>query len=171
MNPHNSITGCLIFAPLAEFDDEDVWLMLMQRPPPWGNSHNELITLYRNAKGGECPLVLTKEDAPSCGTASPRFGCWTCTVVKKDRSLQGLINSGHRDSQVFENLFRFREWLIELREEDTNRQHVRRDGNTKSRAAGTLVMGPFTLKVRNLILDRLLMLEKNRKETDYFVRN
>ena len=161
MNPHSSIEGCRMFAPLAEFKDEDVWLTLMQRNPPWGGSHHDLITLYRNAGGGECPLVLTKDDAPSCGTTSPRFGCWTCTVVSKDRSLRGLIDSGHEDAEIFEMLFDFREWLIELREDDANRQVVRRDGNSKVRADGTLVLGPFTLDVRKQILRQLKMLEKD----------
>ena len=160
MNPHSSIKGCRMFAPLAEFEDEDVWLILMQRKPPWGSSHRDLITLYRNAGGGECPLVLTKDDVPSCGTSSPRFGCWTCTVVNKDRSLRGIIDSGHEEAEIFELFFDFREWLIQLREDNTNRQHVRRDGNTKSRADGTPVMGPFTLTVRQKILQRLEALEQ-----------
>ena len=161
MNPHSSIEGCRMFAPLADFSDEDVWLILMQRSPPWGGSHRELITLYRNAGGGECPLVLTKEDAPSCGTTSPRFGCWTCTVVKKDRSLQGLINSGHKDAEIFLQLFDFREWLVQLREDNTNRQRVRRDGNVKTRNDGSPVMGPVTLAVRRQILKRLQALERD----------
>ena len=66
-----------------------------------------------------------------------RFGCWTCTVVAKDRSLRGLIESGHEDADEFSQLFDFREWLIELRENDANRQRVRRDGNSKSRADGS----------------------------------
>ena len=160
MNPHSSVNGCRMFAPLADFDTDDVWLILMQRQPPWGGSHHDLITLYRNAGGGECPLVLTKDDAPSCGTTSPRFGCWTCTVVKKDRSLRGLIDSGHKDADMFERLFEFREWLIELREDDVNRQRVRRDGNARSRSDGSLVMGPFTLQTRRKILDALRMLER-----------
>ena len=160
MNPHSSVEGCRIFAPLAEFKDEDVWLILMQRRPPWGGSHHDLITLYRNAGGGECPLVLTKDDAPSCGTTSPRFGCWTCTVVSKDRSLRGLIDSGHEDAEVFARLFDFRERLVQLREDDANRQRVRRDGNLKSRADGTPVMGPFKLDVRRRILSELQALEQ-----------
>ena len=160
MNPHSSVEGCRIFAPLAEFEDEDVWLILIQRRPPWGGSHRDLITLYRNAGGGECPLVLTKDDAPSCGTTSPRFGCWTCTVVSKDRSLRGLIDSGHEDAEVFARLFDFRERLVQLREDDANRQRVRRDGNLKSRADGTPVMGPFKLDVRKRILSELQALEQ-----------
>ena len=159
MNPHSSIKGCRMFAPLADFDDDDVWLNLMQRPPPWGGSHQDLITLYRNAAGGECPLVLADTDAPSCGSTSPRFGCWTCTVVKKDRSLMGLIKSGHEDMAFFTHLFDFREWLIELRENNENRQRVRRDGNSKFRSDGTPVFGPFKLEVRKEILGKLQALE------------
>ena len=159
MNAHGGIAGCRVFAPLAELDDEDVWKVLMQRRAPWGGTHRDLITLYRNAGGGECPLVLSKEDAPSCGTTSPRFGCWTCTVVVKDRSMRGLIASGHEDAAVLEQLFDFREWLVELREDDGNRQRVRRDGNTRSRADGSRVLGPFTLAVRRMILERLRELE------------
>ena len=160
MNPHGSIKGCRMFSPLADLSDDDVWVILMQRKPPWGKSHRDLITLYRNAGGGECPLVLSKEDAPSCGTTSPRFGCWTCTVINKDRSLRGLIASGHEEEEKLETLADFREWLIELREDNRNRLPVRRDGRTKLREDGSRVMGPFRLEVRETILDRLQQMEK-----------
>ena len=163
MNPHVSIPMCRVFAPLADLDDEDVWKVLMQRSPPWGGTHRNLITLYRNAGGGECPLVLSTDDAPSCGTSSPRFGCWTCTVVTKDRSMRGLIASRHEDASNLERLFNFREWLIELREDDANRQRVRRDGNIKSRVDGSRVLGPFTLQVRKKIFQQLKMLEEETK--------
>lgn len=159
LNPHNSIPDCRMFAPLADLSDDDVWKILMQRRPPWGGTHRDLITLYRNAGGGECPLVLSKEDAPSCGTTSPRFGCWTCTVVQKDRSMRGLIDAGHQEEDRLEAFADFREWLIELREDDRNRLPVRRDGRTKLREDGTRVFGPFTLKIRKTILHRLRALE------------
>ena len=159
MNPHDTIPDCRMFAPLADLDDDDVWKILMQRRPPWGGTHRDLVTLYRNAGGGECPLVLSKEDAPSCGTTSPRFGCWTCTVVRKDRSMRGLIDAGHDDEDMLEALAEFREWLIVLREDNRNRLPVRRDGRTKLREDGTRVFGPFRLEVRQKILDRLRALE------------
>ena len=159
MKPHGSIKGLRMFAPLADLRDEDVWMILMQLKPPWGGSHRDLVTLYRNAGGGDCPLVLSKEDAPSCGTTSPRFGCWTCTVVKKDRSLRGLIDSGHEDEEKLEALADFREWLITLREDDGNRMEVRRDGKIKLRTNGEVVMGPFRFEAREEILERLQKLE------------
>ena len=51
------------------------------------------------------------------------------------------------------------EWLIELREDNRNRLPVRRDGRTKLRDDGSRVFGPFTLQIRETILDRLRTLE------------
>ena len=164
MNPHSSIKNCRMFAPLTDLVDNDVWMVLMQRRPPWGGTHRNLITVYRNAGGGECPLVLSKADAPSCGTTSPRFGCWTCTVVTKDRSMTGTIDSGHPDQQNLERLSAFREELIELRDNNANRSEFRRNGRTKKRDDGTKVYGPFTLQVRWAILEKLRLLEQANGE-------
>ena len=157
LNPHSQIKNCQVFSPIAELTDNEVWTILLQTRPPWGGTHRRLITLYRNAGKGECPLVLTKEDAPSCGSSSPRFGCWTCTVVKKDKSLGGLIDSGHEE---LEPLYSFREWLLALREDDRNRMPVRRDGTIKLRTDGSRVQGPFTMEVRREIYRRLKELEQ-----------
>ena len=59
-----------------------------------------------------------------------------------------------------EALFDFREWLIELREDDANRLPIRRDGHVKRRGDGSRVYGPFRLEVRREILKRLQQLEE-----------
>ena len=165
MKAHGDIVGCRVFAPLADLSDNDVWTILMQLPAPWQASHKNLIALYKNAGRGECPLVLTKDDAPSCGTSSPRFGCWTCTVVAKDRSLQGLINSGHGEEDRLEMLADFREWLVELREDENSRMEIRRNGTSKFRENGTPVFGPFKMEVREKILRELEALSKKLDKT------
>ena len=38
MNPHGTIAECRMFAPLADLGDDDVWMVLMQRRPPWGET-------------------------------------------------------------------------------------------------------------------------------------
>lgn len=78
-------------------------------------------------------------------------------MVRKDRSLAGLVDAGFDD---LEPLLDFREWLIQLREVDKNRMPVRRDGTTKHRADGSVVRGPFTMKVRRKILKQLQSLEQ-----------
>ena len=81
-------------------------------------------------------------------------------MVQKDRSLRGLIDSGHAEAGMMEALFDFREWLIEIREDNANRLPVRRNGDVKTRDDGSRVFGPFTLEVRREILKRLRALEK-----------
>ena len=56
-----------------------------------GGTHKDLYRLYNNAGGGECPIQIDTS-TPACG--SSRFGCWTCTVVERDKSSEVLLASG-----------------------------------------------------------------------------
>lgn len=156
LNSHNDLRGALVFRPIVDLTTDEVWQILMQRPPPWGGTHRELITLYRNAQGGECPLVLDKSEAPSCGSSSSRFGCWTCTVVEKDRSMEGFIDAGFTH---LEPLMFFRDWLAAIRNDRSRRQKERRNGLVSLMKDGSTVPGPFTMATRKEILDRLLAVQ------------
>ena len=153
LNPHNSLRGCWVYKPIVELSTEEVWQVLLQSHPPWGGTHRELVTLYRNAAGAECPLVTDQSEAPSCGTASSRFGCWTCTVVQKDRSAEAFVEAGYGD---LEPLLEFRDWLKALREQGDKRMAVRRNGAINLVGDGRLIPGPFTMAARREILDHLL---------------
>ena len=74
--------------------------------------------------------------------------------------MRGLIESGHKDEEKLEALTEFREWLLELRENDQNRLPVRRDGRSRFRPDGTRVYGPFAPRVRRNILSRLIALQQ-----------
>lgn len=156
LNRHNDLVGCMVFRPIIELSTDDVWEFLANYAPPWGGSHRKLIQLYRDAGGGECPVVTQKSDAPSCGTTSSRFGCWTCTVVEKDRSLEGFVEAGFTE---FGPLLDFRDWLALIRNQPERRQARRRDGRVTITDGGTFVPGPFTLETRHEIMDRLLALQ------------
>ena len=157
LNKHNDLEGCLVFRPIVELDTDDVWEFLSENPPPWGGSHQRLIQLYRDAGGGECPVVTSKDDAPSCGTTSSRFGCWTCTVVEKDKSLAGFVEAGFGE---FIPLLAFRDWLVSIRNDPERRLARRRDGRITIAANGTFIPGPFNLATRKEILERLFSLQE-----------
>ena len=157
LNPHSNLANCKVFRPILDLSTDEVWEYLATNNPPWGGTHRKLIALYRNAGGGECPVITEKEEVASCGTTSSRFGCWTCTVVKKDRSLEGFVESGFTE---FGPLLNFRDWLTELRDDPERRQITRRDGRLTYTASGSYVMGPFTVHTRMEILDKLLKLEE-----------
>lgn len=57
----------LVFSPLENWNDNDVWVFLMQYKNPWGYSNKELLTLYKGATAdNECPMMVEK-GLPSCG--------------------------------------------------------------------------------------------------------
>ena len=162
LNRHNDLPGCMVYRPILELSTDSVWEILGSTPPPWGGSHRALIQLYRDAGGGECPVVTQKSDAPSCGTTSSRFGCWTCTVVEKDRSLEGFVEAGFAE---FGPLIGFRDWLASIRNDPHRRQARRRDGRFMITSDGVFVPGPFTLDARREILERLLALQQHVERT------
>lgn len=156
LNRHNDLDRCLIFRPIVELGADEVWEFLAGNAPPWGGSHRRLIKLYRDAGGGECPVVMSREDAPSCGTTSSRFGCWTCTVVSKDKSLAGFVEAGF---DQFAPLLEFRDWLVEIRNDPDRRMARRRNGRIRFTKEGVFIPGPFKMSTRREILDRLTKLQ------------
>ncbi len=147
LNPHHDIPNALALQPIKHWTTDQVWEYLFaNNPPPWNISHNELLQLYRKANSGECPLV-TSLDTPPCG--GNRFGCWTCTVVKDDKSMKGFISSGE---EWLLPLYQFRKWLKDIREDEDLRNKYKRNGQPG--------LGPFTSEARMRILRKLLEVEK-----------
>jgi DNA sulfur modification protein DndC len=147
LNPHHEIPNAFVATPIADWSDDEVWEFLYENnPPPWDVPHDRMLTLYRQALGGECPMVMDL-DTPSCGGS--RFGCWTCTVVKVDKSMGGFIQAGE---SWMAPLADFRDWLKAYREQPHTRMPVRRDGS--------MGPGPFTPSARQEILKQLLERER-----------
>lgn len=133
-----------LFLPIVDLDIAEVWDAVFALSRPRSINPRQLETLYRDASG-ECPVIKAPQAAPC---ASGRFGCWTCTVVRKDKSAKELINSGYTELQPF---FLFRNWLTEIRNEPEKRWPARRNGSPG--------MGPFTIEARKEILKRVDQLE------------
>jgi DNA sulfur modification protein DndC len=86
-----SLPNSLIYSPIEDWRTDEVWLYLMQWENPWGNNNKDLFTMYRGATAdNECPLVVDTS-TPSCG--SSRFGCWVCTMVNQDKSMEAMIQN------------------------------------------------------------------------------
>ena len=155
LTPHSDLKNALVYRPIADLSTDDVWEFLAANDPPWGGTHSDLIKLYREAAGGECPIVLSQEEAPGCGTNSSRFGCWTCTVVNKDKSLQGFVDAG---KTKFTPLIEYRDWLVDIRNKPEYRQAERRNGKLTFKG-GTHIPGPFTIAARQEMLAKLLKVQ------------
>lgn len=152
LSPHNDLASALVYKPIVEWTNDDVWTFLMQYGNPWGYDNKALMTMYRSASAdAECPVVVDTSTA-SCGNS--RFGCWTCTVVEKDKSMSAMIQN---DAE--------KEWmqpLLDIRDEiaDTTAGREMRDfrrmhGNV-SLYHGEFVPGPYTQAGRAHWLRRVL---------------
>jgi DNA sulfur modification protein DndC len=138
-------TTNLIFSPIIKHDLEDVWNTLRILQLPESISFKTIREIYQDAES-ECPVYrITK--GQSCGRN--RFGCWTCTVVRKDKSISSLIDNGYSE---LEELHIFRNWLSEFRDDIKYRCSIRRNGQKG--------LGPITLEGRRIILERLLDVQK-----------
>jgi DNA sulfur modification protein DndC len=149
---HHILTRAYVYTPVEDFTTDDVWSYLLQVPSPWGGNNRDLAALYRTAHAGECPLVVD-DTTPSCGNS--RFGCWTCTVVTRDRSMEAMIDNGE-DWML--PLLEFRDWLAET--QDPERKHAYRDFKRRTGQVtiknGKLIRGPYRLDFCKEILRRLL---------------
>lgn len=190
LTPHVTLENTYVYNPIVELTVEDVWEILLSDNGrnPWDGNNNKLFELYKDGDGGECPFIIQSRNSeietPTCG--STRFGCWTCTVVQEDRSLQGFIENGE---EWLIPLAEFREWILDIRDNREYREKKQRSGRIyhierykKNLTQKEIVqfenegykpildekgeeyyrvqgLGPFNFEGRKMILRRLLELE------------
>jgi DNA sulfur modification protein DndC len=154
LSRHSSLLNAFVYAPIESFSVDDVWAYLLQNPSPWGNDNRDLVAMYRNAQAGECPLVVDKT-TPSCGNS--RFGCWVCTVVERDKSMEAMIDSGE---EWLEPLLEFRDLLAETQDPEKKRlyrEFRRRSGQVNFIGdTDTPVPGPYKIDFCKELLRKLL---------------
>jgi len=163
LNMHNDIPNAYVYNPITEVSNELVWEFLLKEEgmSPWGTDLKYLFNLYQGENMGEEQSVIgevDKEKIPVTGNS--RFGCWCCTIVKEDKSLQNFINKGAKELVPLRD---FRNWLVSIRQNGDYRDSKRRDGSMYYKSNGELGLGPFTLNTRKLILEKLLELEEETK--------
>jgi putative sulfurtransferase DndC len=160
LSPNPTLVNELVFSPLSEWTDDDVWIFLMQYKNPWGYSNQELLTLYKGATAdNECPLMVEK-DLPSCGKS--RFGCWVCTMVEKDKSMEAMISNDDEKTWMTP-LLEFRNEFGD-EENDRERRSFRKMGGFLQGSYGRLHHGPYKKEIREKWLRKLLEIQININE-------
>ena len=118
--------GIDVAAPIIHWSTEEVWSFLAFSAKKVVPEVQYVIDLY--------------------GNTMMRFGCWMCTVVKKDKTLMALSAQGDITSK---KLLEFREWLVTESRKEENR-YIRKDG----------VKGRLRKEFRLEIIKNLKKLEK-----------
>jgi len=152
LSKHPTQPNTYMYAPIRNLELEEIWYTINTMESPWGSDNSELFKLYSDASADdyECPTVVTTDKHKSCGQS--RFGCWTCTVVKKDKSMTALIENGLTWLTPLLNL---RNQMVDERNIAKNRMPERRNGTKAVNG-----FGPYTPKYRASLLKRLLEAQK-----------
>lgn len=144
---HPEIPNAFVFSPIKDWTNAEVWTFLSKYQAPWGK-HNDMMVLYDKGSGeADCNIALNPE-AATCGKT--RFGCWVCTVVSKDKSMENMLRN--QEDKWMEPLHHFRNKLEEYRYDENKRQGRRRNGQKS--------IGPFLLSVRQELFRELLAVEQ-----------
>jgi DNA sulfur modification protein DndC len=179
LSRHSKYAQTYVYTPLEDFSSQDVWNYLLQNKNPWGEQNRDLLALYQDANAAECPLVVDKS-TESCGNG--RFGCWTCTVVDKDKTIGNFIEKGDdwmetlvelraelKDTQTPEAWEKIREkkrrsGRVDLKTHDPmcKKCGTQNDLSTKSckKCSEPLIKytpGPYTMDFRREFLEKLLV--------------
>ncbi|MCF8370831.1 MAG: DNA phosphorothioation system sulfurtransferase DndC [Bacteroidales bacterium] len=155
-NQHNTY----VYSPIKDLKLEEVWYIINAMTSPWGADNSQLFQIYLDASADdyECPTMVTDKSHSSCGQS--RFGCWTCTVVKEDKSMSALVDKGY---EWLRPLLDLRESMVEQRNISENRLPTRRNGQRAVTDDGHN-QGTYTDKYRAKLLMQILEAQKKVQE-------
>ncbi|MDA0753974.1 MAG: DNA phosphorothioation system sulfurtransferase DndC [Candidatus Marinimicrobia bacterium] len=165
LNKHQDLLNCYVYSPIKEWSNDDVWLFLLQYENPWDYSNKSLLNLYQGAtEDNECPVVIDTT-TPSCG--SSRFGCYVCTLVSKDKSMQAMVQND-KDKEWMSPMIKIRDELDftskdALQVERASREFTRLNGEVSfyKNNDGDIdtVPGPYKKEKRLKILEKVFKAE------------
>ena len=161
LTKHPNHHDTFVYSPIKELMLEEIWYIINALPSPWNYDNSKLFQIYANASADdyECPTVVTDKSHASCGQS--RFGCWTCTVVKEDKSMSALIKNG----EIWMNpLLDYRNRLEAERNISENRLATRRNGQDAVTEDGHK-QGSYSPEYRARKLRELLELQKEIQKT------
>ncbi len=156
-NGNKKLDRVWIYPPIVNWSNDDVWEYLVTYPNPWDYENKQLLNMYRGAtEDNECPLVVDTS-TPSCGDS--RFGCFVCTLVDKDKSMQAMIKNDD-EKKWMTPLAEFRDEYLNTTDDFPKRDFRRMNGNLslmedKETKLPKLVHGPYLQSYREKMLHAL----------------
>lgn len=148
-----------VYLPVETWTSADVWEYIVTESNPWGVDNQELFNIYRGATAdAECPVVVDTT-TPSCGDS--RFGCYVCTMVTQDKSMQAMVTNDEQKAWM-QPILLFRNTHLATADREV-RDFQRMNGQLKV-FNGSLVHGPYLQNKRGALLRELLSTQKVVKE-------
>lgn len=144
---HEQLPNAYTYSPIKYVPVSELWSYLTSKKALW-ETHEDMMALYDKGSGeADCNIML-HPNSESCGKT--RFGCWVCTVVEKDSSMENAIKNGEIWQKPFLD---FRNKIYAYRYDHSKRRDKSRNGTNKA--------GAFLLSVRKELLRDLFEIEKS----------
>ena len=154
-NSNPKLSRVWVYLPVESWTSDDVWVYLMSESNPWGMDNRHLFEMYRGATpDAECPLVVDTS-TPSCGDS--RFGCYVCTMVSQDKSMNAMIQND-KEKQWMQPMLDFRNNFLAI--DDRSVRDFRRMNGSLLPFNGRLVHGPYLQDYRIKLLKELLLTQQ-----------
>lgn len=163
------VDGLRTYAPIAHFDIDDVWELLVSVTQNQNGearyfktfqpNFDEMMRLYRDANEGVCGVIIGDNgNKAACGS---RFGCAFCPASgEKDKSLESLLEESEYYS-FMEGFVRFSQFLFAIRW-DMNRRDFR--GRTVVEGHMKVTPDYFNAETKRELYRYLLTLDKLEQE-------
>ena len=157
ISPNSSLPNSFVYSPIENWSNDDVWMFLLETKNPWGHDNADLFQIYKGASpDNECPMVVDSS-TPSCGDS--RFGCWVCTLVEKDKSMQAMIQN-NEDKKWMTPLLQIRAEIdfraMSAENGDRHLRDYRRMNGQVQLFNGRVIPGPYKQSFREHLLKRVL---------------
>lgn len=131
------VNGERLLTPIAHFTIDDVWMTVgmakLARESSTAAAYEtytdfEAMTkAYRDGNGGECMVSAFAYGKAGSTTCGARFGCWTCTQVESDRSMENMVAETHPH---FRNLLNIRQYILDNHWDPSSRRWLSREPNS-----------------------------------------
>lgn len=169
-------SGMYYLAPIADWSVDEVWELLMSfdhsRGMPIYSTFRQnfewTLNLYKDSNEGVCAIVVG--DGGNKAPCSSRWGCFTCTAVANDASLDSMIDSETGLYKHLSGLSKFRQYLVDTQHDLSLRTIY---GQTIS-DIGYINCRPdnYNIKMRNRLLRYLITLdvEEEERAEDHYER-
>jgi DNA sulfur modification protein DndC len=161
-NKDPKLSRVWVYPPIESWTSDDVWEYLITNENPWGIDNQELFGIYRGATpDAECPIVVDTSTA-SCGDS--RFGCYVCTMVAQDKSMQAMVQNDEQ-KQWMQPILDFRNKHLAV--EDRDVRDFRRMNGRLTVFRNELVHGPYNQQRRSELLRELLQTQRVVRNADH----
>lgn len=126
-----------LLCPIAHFTLDDIWMMVgmakLARESDTAAAYEtytdfEAMTqAYRDGNGGDCMVNAFAHGKASSAGCGQRFGCWVCSQVENDQSMENMVAETHPH---FRSLLNIRQYIVDNHWDPSNRRWLTREPNS-----------------------------------------